>query len=453
MAYKLSIERYGKMNNVELEVLPLTLFVGDNNSGKSYLLSLIWAILSGEQNEIITSGLHEILKDNYSALYLQVLNLVKSKDSNIFTEKIVIDEAELEKIINDLFAQNKDALVKSIFNFEGMSIGKIAISITNKRKITIQRANTNGVRQEIRAYWDSEKSGKRIVYADKSAVYMNAVDAVFRAIISYILCSSNEHNTCYLPAARTGFMLAKNTINEFGRKKAFDFLDVDIEEIEDTSPFPKTIIHFLNCIDNINTSQKREKYANLVEWITLNMSKGDVDCLESNSGNVAYTPIGENLNIPLRATSGVVTELTPLILLLKYRKELRSLCYEEPEMCLHPQLQLQMARLLIRMVNAGISIAATTHSDIIIQHINNMCELNKLAENEEALKKLDLSKEDLIDSKSVAVYQLADRGASTEVERILPKNGKFEVSSFMRALEKILYQTMDIADIVESGDT
>ena len=247
--------------------------------------------------------------------------------------------------------------------------------------------------------------------------------------------------------------MAKNTINEFGRKKAFDFLDVDIEEIEDTSPFPKTIIHFLNCIDNINTSQKREKYANLVEWITLNMSKGDVDCFESNSGNVAYTPIGENMNIPLRATSGVVTELTPLILLLKYRKELRSLCYEEPEMCLHPQLQLQMARLLIRMVNAGISIAATTHSDIIIQHINNMCELNKLAENEEALKKLDLSKEDLINSKSVAVYQLADRGASTEVERILPKNGKFEVSSFMRALEKILYQTMDIADIVESRDT
>ena len=81
-----------------------------------------------------------------------------------------------------------------------------------------------------------------------------------------------------------------------------------------------------------------------------------------------------------------------------------------------------------------------------------MCELNKLTENEEALKKLDLSKEDLINSKSVAVYQLADRGASTEVERILPKNGKFEVSSFMRALEKILYQTMDIADIVESGD-
>ena len=45
-------------------------------------------------------------------------------------------------------------------------------------------------------------------------------------------------------------------------------------------------------------------------------------------------------------------------------------------MCLHPQLQYQMARLIIRMVNSGINIVASTHSDIIIQHINNMCQLN-----------------------------------------------------------------------------
>ena len=43
MAYKLIVENYGKIERAEIEVTPLTLFVGDNNSGKSYLLSLIWA--------------------------------------------------------------------------------------------------------------------------------------------------------------------------------------------------------------------------------------------------------------------------------------------------------------------------------------------------------------------------------------------------------------------------
>lgn len=49
-----------------------------------------------------------------------------------------------------------------------------------------------------------------------------------------------------------------------------------------------------------------------------------------------------------------------------------TVCYEEPETCLHPQLQLQMGRLLIRMVRQGITVVATTHSDIILQHVNNI---------------------------------------------------------------------------------
>ena len=33
MSYKLIVENYGKIEKAELEVAPLTLFVGDNNSG------------------------------------------------------------------------------------------------------------------------------------------------------------------------------------------------------------------------------------------------------------------------------------------------------------------------------------------------------------------------------------------------------------------------------------
>ena len=42
----LSIENFGKIEKAEIELAPLTFFVGDNNSGKSYLLSLIWGILN-----------------------------------------------------------------------------------------------------------------------------------------------------------------------------------------------------------------------------------------------------------------------------------------------------------------------------------------------------------------------------------------------------------------------
>lgn len=44
MHWKLKVSKYGKIESAEIETAPLTLFVGDNNSGKSYLMSLMWGI-------------------------------------------------------------------------------------------------------------------------------------------------------------------------------------------------------------------------------------------------------------------------------------------------------------------------------------------------------------------------------------------------------------------------
>lgn len=43
-SWKLLVKDYGKIKSAEIEMAPLTLFVGDNNSGKSFLLSLLWGI-------------------------------------------------------------------------------------------------------------------------------------------------------------------------------------------------------------------------------------------------------------------------------------------------------------------------------------------------------------------------------------------------------------------------
>ena len=54
---------------------------------------------------------------------------------------------------------------------------------------------------------------------------------------------------------------------------------------------------------------------------------------------------------------------------------MKGVFYEEPEMGLHPQLQKQVVRLLIRMVNQQLMVVFTTHSDTLLQHINNMLKL------------------------------------------------------------------------------
>lgn len=40
------VKNFGKIEEASVEVAPLTLFVGDNNSGKSYMMTLIYGLLT-----------------------------------------------------------------------------------------------------------------------------------------------------------------------------------------------------------------------------------------------------------------------------------------------------------------------------------------------------------------------------------------------------------------------
>ena len=352
MSYKLIVENYGKIEKAELEVAPLTLFVGDNNSGKSYLLSLLWALFSGEENGILYRGMDELLEKKFPKFYSGFMDILA--DDEVDGKYIVTDEQELLRIMNELFLLNKDDFVRSIFNYEGMSIGKIELKKGTNHHYKIKSEKMEEGRREIRVFCD-EKPGWQMGFSflTKEKMEKFIIDRVVRQMTMFLLDSGRSRNSSfYLPAARTGFMLAKNTINQVGRKRAFDWEIILDEEHKtaDVSPFPKSIIHFLDAMDNLNLENEKEIYKKLIDWINDNMTNGNIECVDHNSGNIQYIPNGMESGIPLRATSGVVTELTPLILLLKYARHLREICYEEPEMCLHPQLQYQMARLIIRMV-------------------------------------------------------------------------------------------------------
>ena len=62
-----------------------------------------------------------------------------------------------------------------------------------------------------------------------------------------------------------------------------------------------------------------------------------------------------------------------MILFLKYLVRPGDLLIlEEPESHLHPAAQRQLARGIVRLVNAGVRVLITTHSDIFVSQINNL---------------------------------------------------------------------------------
>lgn len=129
-SWKLSVENYGKIKSAEIEVAPLTLFVGDNNSGKSYLLALLWGIEK--------FGVEALIGENYIStvetteltnwVYKQIEVTIKNKSHKISLGEIT---PLLNNFLNIRLRKNKDNLVKKIFNSRSVEIGKMEIKLQN----------------------------------------------------------------------------------------------------------------------------------------------------------------------------------------------------------------------------------------------------------------------------------------------------------------------------------
>lgn len=72
--------------------------------------------------------------------------------------------------------------------------------------------------------------------------------------------------------------------------------------------------------------------------------------------------------------------------------------------------------LLARLVNSGIKVMVTTHSDYLIREINNRIMLNNEFDNkQEVLKKTKIVEEDILRPDQVKAFSFSDDHSITEV--------------------------------------
>lgn len=429
--WTLHVENFAKVESADVRISPLMCFVGDNNSGKSYLMSLLWGILS------LGKDIFPKMPSD-SKTYKRCENWMK-EHKNQNTE---ITQDTIEWYIqwfNELLGMQKETLLHKIFNYE-VEAEKIAITdYTRRKKLELQWEDA-GERYSVTESYI--RFPKQESYSREQLLRMNAyicwnilMEGIAAPLYTPIIKGRRMGEPVYLPASRTGFMLTYSQLIENSLQISFAPASQ-----ENLSALTLPYVDFLQLITKFDTKAKlNKKNSWCVNYMEHNMTRGNLNVKKDMVPIIQYQPEGTGKEIPLYVASSIVAEISPLLLLFKSDINFKTLIIEEPEAHLHPELQQKMARLIINLVNRGLPVWITTHSDTMLQHINNMLKLKNHKQCADLMKEYDYKKEDLLEAKDVSMYQFSERNVGrSKLEQLEYTQYGFVIPTFNNALQKIV---------------
>lgn len=153
-----------------------------------------------------------------------------------------------------------------------------------------------------------------------------------------------------------------------------------------------------------------------------------------------------SFEIPLFLASSSAWEMSSLYFFLGYymvHDRSHFLIIDEPESHLDTANQIQLTRLLARLVNSGTKVLVTTHSDYIIREINNLIMLTSpLADGDRVKEKLGYKRSDELRQDQVRAY-VAQNGVVRECKK--DKYG-IEMPVFDETIEDLNFRSEELAD-------
>lgn len=137
--------------------------------------------------------------------------------------------------------------------------------------------------------------------------------------------------------------------------------------------------------------------------------------------------------LEINAASSSIKSLYMLdVYIKKFAQKGNLLIIDEPELNLHPSNQRKIARLLAMLANNGIQIMFTTHSDYIMNELNNLTELSSLPE-ETIVKICDkhkLNRTAVLNHEDINPYVTKKSKSTVKLEKCKKKNFRFIYEDF-----------------------
>ncbi len=419
MEVYINVKNFGKIKEARINISNFTVFVGNNNSGKTQLMQLIYAVVK---------VLSRVAPD---------ITLPEIGDIEGFR----IGKREVEELnmwVNQYLMSQKDRIVEDTFNvvipIEEISVdfvdyadftrdmyflrGRTLEYLTEKRMITSEQL-TRVAQREDKAVpmliLPSENSDSDVVSRITGWFGMGIPLKIMQSIgVSYILASIlggrdfTRFNMLFLPTSRTGMLLLYKYYF-VNRDKAVEQADAVSQNVQGMAEPVSDFLSFLMTYSYSGRAAKKNE--KLIRFISDHLIDGRI---KETGETTIYTPRSTEKEIPLFVASSMVNEIAPILKALTNSKETGFIFYDEVETSLHPLKQIEMAKLLNRLNNSGIRLIISTHSDTMATRLNNLMLLSHggldFEKVQRSLKKqgIIVEKDDLLVSNRMHVYQFVN---------------------------------------------
>ena len=414
---KIKFSNLGSIQETELDLRPLTVIIGPNNSGKTYIAYSIYGLWQRVRRTLnMYKGQLDFKQENQGGWSLQIDNnlldffvrdaeeMAKSfqgsslesffQDSShkLFSKtlfSIIISRQEVEDAINLLTQQ--ESFFLEIFHLSyGISI-KIKISRQNntlffKTQSQNQENNINENKILIEDFHQTNTPEIYFIDVIKQIIFSNKIFA-FPA-------ERNAFINTYKMLANRRYQLLKQTQRELLSISSSE-RQLDLLKEQGDIRYPQPVEDFLDFLSEIelqeipktNSSNKNEfqKLADEIEKQLQNKNKTNLKPTKLGGKEIKVL-VKKGLEIDIYNASSSIKQLAPLLLYLRFRASKGDfLVIDEPEMNLHPESQAKLLEALSILVNLGVRILLTTHSPYVMAHLNNL--VNGNHENPEILKR------------------------------------------------------------------
>ena len=380
---RISVKNFGPIREANIRIAPLTLFVGPSNTGKSYMAKVISAAFESVRDA------SPVYKEGDGIDLSFITNKSLGKDEKAlemekrFSQWAENAQCEWEKYVGFFFDKQGENMVQD----ENMSVivssddGRTFINLRKSQDDKIKAKCLPGLVKmaelifENSSYSDREKNHVKIFAQRK-------IDAGFFSSI----CDNLSQSIYYLPASRGGIMQSYRTIADKALKQT------SVSQGKNDSRMMSGILGLF--VRQLTGIEEREHGSDDIKVINKNLVRkilgGRIDVKFPGGKSPDFRYVMEDKDeLTMNDVSAAVAELAPLSIFMRhYLWSKDILIFEEPETGLHPQGQRDIADIMVRLVNEGVFVLATTHSDIILEQIGNAVrasQFNNVAKGEKLL--------------------------------------------------------------------